>query len=531
MDSTAGAFDPRAQQCQPCRADQYNLNSSSSLFSCQDCPAGARCNGSSLQSLVEGAVWTRDFAQGVWVLSCCPPGYELLNTEGSTTTFSQVNQECSLCPTAFYCLGGTTQRSACLQFTYSRPGATSSSACFPAVFVEIKILIPMREDEVTLETKLLISQAIATACGAVPAMVRIMQVLATRRSSGNSVVIVSDIAAADASAAEALRVKLTTDSLNEQFASAGLPQGALISVTTIYPNAVNTALAVSASTIIGAVIGSCIAIGLVIVLVIVSLRLTQKTPETEDEKAVRLKIRELRDRFGINPREGFYLTTESVPLGISREKVTFLHRTWLEAAARLGLMQDFEVRHFDSLCTSLDTAERVGALNSSKSKVQELSSQNPQTQALSSWILEIAEFLITPDLQTQEEGGGSESVDFSTLGLSTLTARERFHYFLNKVCKCQIWSEKGDLLFVQLRGIAQRIMDEIAARCDRRTEELQAEPFTADLFSPVIEESALQRTSSDRCASSSRQLEATRAPIFGEEIRLFHTASTTPFLK
>jgi hypothetical protein len=498
MDSTAGVFDPRAQQCQPCRADQYNLNSSSSRFSCQDCPAGARCNGSSLQSLVAGAIWTPNFAQGVWVLSSCPPGYELLNMEGSTAIFSQVNQECSLCPTAFYCLGGATQRSACLQFTYSLPGATSASACFPAVFVQIKFLIPMREAEVNLETKALISQAIAAACGAVPAMVRILQVLATRRTPGNSVEIVSDIAAADAAAADALRARLTTDSLNEQFASAGLPQGALISVTTISPNAVNTA--VSASTIIGAVIGSCIAIGLVIVSVIVSLRLTQKTPETADEKAIRLKIRELRDRFGINPRDGFYLTTESVPLGISREKVTFLHRTWLEAAARLGLMQDFEVRHFDSLCTGLDTAEWVGALNASKSEVQDMSSRNPQTQALSSWILEIAEFLITPDILKQEADGDSESV-----GLSSLTARERFNYFLNKVCRCQIWSEKGDLLFVQLKGIAQRLMDEIAALCDQRTEELQAEPFAADLFSPEIEESVLQRTNTERCAPSSRQ--------------------------
>ena len=83
---------PPGRRCEPCRADQYLLDSTNPAHRCQDCPAGAACNGSALASRVPGAVWAADAASGRYVLQSCPPGYQRLNTDDGSGAFSHAAQ-------------------------------------------------------------------------------------------------------------------------------------------------------------------------------------------------------------------------------------------------------------------------------------------------------------------------------------------------------------------------------------------------------------------------------------------------------
>jgi hypothetical protein len=441
--------DPTVQQCIPCGPNRYVLNSSDSKYSCQACPVGAMCN-ITFKSRVSGAVWTPDYENGIWQLKSCPAGYELLNTAGSSGLFSQVNQECSLCPAAFYCVGGVAHRSACPQYTYAVPGAKSLSECTPAAFLEVAVLLPMRQTEFTTEKQDLLVQALAAACSTNTTAVRVLRVDSSTRSASNSIRVISEIAAIDSDAAAQLGSKINTDNLNEQLAAVGLPQGAVSYYKVVAGS--DSSYQLPLAVIIGSVFAGLAGLALAGYFV-----LRHKAPESRDERALRRKIAELRTLFKITPGDGFYLSVEVLPLGARREHVSFLHNNWLEAAARLGLLQDFDVRHFDSLCTSLE-------------------GYSVQNTALCTWLLEIATFLIRPDVASLQSKNELDE------GLSNLTVRERFNYFLTNVSKCQVWMSERGALFSKLKEVAQELMAEVATLCDLRTEEMRHEPGGDTLF-------------------------------------------------
>ena len=66
-------------RCTPCGSSMYILNSNSSNFGCQLCPAGATCNGQSLVGSVVGSIWAADWSTGIYLLTSCPPGFHLIN--------------------------------------------------------------------------------------------------------------------------------------------------------------------------------------------------------------------------------------------------------------------------------------------------------------------------------------------------------------------------------------------------------------------------------------------------------------------
>jgi hypothetical protein len=73
VNSTDGIhFSHAAQKCAPCAKIQYILNSNDPKFSCQNCPIGAVCDGSTLKGLVEGSVWEGNLEAGVYILKSCP---------------------------------------------------------------------------------------------------------------------------------------------------------------------------------------------------------------------------------------------------------------------------------------------------------------------------------------------------------------------------------------------------------------------------------------------------------------------------
>ena len=133
-DGGKGIFSQEAQRCIQCSTSEYILDTNNSLVSCQPCPVGATCDGPALQGKVPGSVWEAENVTSKYILVSCPPGYELINTDGGV--FSFIAQQCSLCPPRFYCAGAASGKQSCPRGSFSPAGSSTTSACFTAVLVE-----------------------------------------------------------------------------------------------------------------------------------------------------------------------------------------------------------------------------------------------------------------------------------------------------------------------------------------------------------------------------------------------------------
>jgi hypothetical protein len=347
-----------AQDCTACAKTQYILNSSSPYFDCQDCPVGAVCDGSSLIGLVAGSLWMPDFEKGIWILKRCPPGFEMFNHDPSSfeKDVLQINQECRLCPATYFCLGEKNSRSSCPEDTFSAPGANSSSACMAAIFVVVSVVLPLKQNEFTSYKHQLFAAAVAYSAATPLDRVLIQRIVQVRRSIGNSVQIISEIAVLEEKELKRILERVNTDSLNKELADLGLPQGAVssVSVKNAKPDVSTSQQASNTNLIIGLVFGALSFI--VIVVVIASLAL-QKKLESKEEREHKLKASEIRSFFKIRKSDGYVLSSESVPFRLRRENVCFMHKTSLDAVVHLALFQDFEVGHIDSFCLCLVDSE------------------------------------------------------------------------------------------------------------------------------------------------------------------------------
>ena len=195
---------------------------------------------------------------------------------------------------------------------------------------------------------------------------------------------------------------------------------------------------------------------------------------------------ELRNRLSIRKQDGFALTSESAPFWRRRNKTVFMLSGEIEAAARLAMHTDFDVRAFDAFCHCVEYSPCTLSRDSPLLAKQE----SPQYQALCQWLLDICRELIEPPMlhceafrtlsisglsgEDLENGGGF-------LGCST-TARERFIFFKNSVLKARIWKDNGQILFQKLKLVATEYMDKIAPLCDSRFQVLCREPGARELL-------------------------------------------------
>jgi hypothetical protein len=178
VNSINGIFSHDIQNCLACASNFYIADSNNSNFSCQRCPTGGVCDGSTLMSAVQGAVWTISPDKGVYVLLSCPSGYEIL-------TATQESQQCLLCPASYYCPGGTTRKNSCPGETFAPPGSNSSSACFLASLVAVSVLLPITRDDFAAEENVF-RAALAAAAGVAAEYVVITGVSSGRRRSTSS---------------------------------------------------------------------------------------------------------------------------------------------------------------------------------------------------------------------------------------------------------------------------------------------------------------------------------------------------------
>ncbi len=233
VNASNGIFSVAAQQCIQCAKDQYILDSNNAYYTCQQCPLGAVCDGVRINGRVQGSVWQADWQSGQYKLVSCPAGYELLNSADNEGRFSYLNQQCSLCPATFYCIGGSGTKVACPNNFFSTPGANASESCVSAVFVEVTISIPMTKDEFSQTKQNLFSKAISAAAATRMECVILVSISQARRANDSSVQIVANIATADEAGAFLVESKLTEDNINSELSVLGLPKLSYIHVAVL----------------------------------------------------------------------------------------------------------------------------------------------------------------------------------------------------------------------------------------------------------------------------------------------------------
>eukprot|EP00292_Cryptomonas_paramecium_P002636 CAMPEP_0113722472 /NCGR_PEP_ID=MMETSP0038_2-20120614/37772_1 /TAXON_ID=2898 /ORGANISM="Cryptomonas paramecium" /LENGTH=2376 /DNA_ID=CAMNT_0000651725 /DNA_START=109 /DNA_END=7236 /DNA_ORIENTATION=+ /assembly_acc=CAM_ASM_000170 len=231
VNSIGGQFSHDVQECIQCGSSQYVIDSNNSAFSCQNCPLGARCDGSTFTSLVEGAVWVVDNSTGRYILQSCPPGYEW---QGTTLDA----QQCSRCEATFYCVGGTTPAVACRSGTYAPPGSNSSSACVPSVMVQVVATLSISKDEFGSAEELNFINALAATAEVNAEYVYIAQVTTARRRrrSISSIQVTAQVAVDSTTQAQNVANKITKDSLDTQLAARALPKTSSLLAMAILPS-------------------------------------------------------------------------------------------------------------------------------------------------------------------------------------------------------------------------------------------------------------------------------------------------------
>jgi hypothetical protein len=131
--------------------------------------------------------------------------------------------------------------------------------------------------------------------------------------------------------------------LNQQLKLQGLPPATILSLT-ITGTARDAATGGTSSLVlIASVVSACC----VTVCLVGCCLWARAKAEAEEERVLRIKIEELRVQLGITLREGFVLNTETgtafvrscAPRARNLAEMTVVRRSYLEAAARLALLE------------------------------------------------------------------------------------------------------------------------------------------------------------------------------------------------
>jgi hypothetical protein len=439
INSLSGIFSHDNQQCLVCSDGYYILNSNNSQYVCQQCPEGAECINHVFTSKVKGAVWQADVISGVYRLKSCPPGYEMQPSI----------QNCSPCSSGSYCIGGSAPGALCSLGSFSDPGSNSSSACFPAVFVAVIVSLPIMPDEATVHTKQHFADALAATVGTTADRVLIDS---WARRAGDSV-ISARLVASNVNYAGIFVQKLNLEALNLQLQIRSLPKGTLVSIQVLL-----TGQGVSTETLIVGLVCGILAMILLITWIIYCLTFWRKT-ETEEEMLVRLKVKELRTTLKLKKEEGFIVPSEDLNYFPSRKKITFIAKRDLQAAARLTLLKDFDIRHFDSLCACVENLQYSDS-------GERFLAEPVQYTRLCEWLLDISSRLIAIDAEMDHFQKSNSCITNKAISEIDEDCSRRFKYLAEKLGKARIWSSNNNRLFLQLKQIAQQHMSSISSLCE-----------------------------------------------------------------
>ena len=163
----------------------------------------------------------------------------------------------------------------------------------------------------------------------------------------------------------------------------------------------------------------------------------------------------------------------------------------MDAAARLSLMLDFDVKSFDAFCHCL---EYSSLLLQRSDHSRHGASEAPQYRALCDWILEVCKKLVEPAILKQQSSTASNLKSATTeTGVDrpppleddeelASGARGRFVFFRQKVARARIWTDHDRKLWRRLKSIAMSYMMKVSPICDARFEALCKEAGAEELL-------------------------------------------------
>jgi hypothetical protein len=308
-----------------------------------------------------------------------------------------------MCPASSFCLGGVTQRQSCPVGTFAPEGSTKVESCKPAAFLALSVELPFSPVEFSVERRSAFRDAIAYTCGVAKESVVVdsaaaginSSMTASSSASRRAAILASALVATkDVSVAVALKDSLREDTLNSRLKEQGLPQGRLVSVAIASTNE-----SLHDPSLWSAVGGALAGFAVLIAALATAAWYLLRHKATEEELLLQCAITSLRVRFGIELRNGFTLNTEQTETaGAALWRVCWrgnrcdaerivIQRTYMEAAARLELRDDFDVHHFDAFCLCLECASDAEARHFN---VPLKATENRATpyEKLCSWILE-----------------------------------------------------------------------------------------------------------------------------------------------
>ena len=178
--------------------------------------------------------------------------------------------------------------------------------------------------------------------------------------------------------------------------------------------------------------------------------------ELPEERKLKKAINDLRIRLHITAADGFFLPSER-SRGFSwvchrgRKQPMVIQQSFVEAAARLSLFQDFDIHQFDAFCL---------CLRCSRGSYDDGDSAPSEYFALCDWLLDICSVLIRPvqqSLSYSETQGSGSFIDSNC----KLAQGERFLYFQKRVCRARVWSDMGGSLFQRLKKVAQACVSNV----------------------------------------------------------------------
>ena len=326
--------------------------------------------------------------------------------------------------------------------------------CTAVVFVQVSLKIYITQMEFTQKMQRSLLLALATTCRASADQASIVSLEQQRRTDLGFLKVVIKLAGADSAEAQLIQSALDQSDLNKAISQQRLPIVTILSSTVLILD-VPSSFAVS---LIIAISVLCAVLGLSITALGTNLILRGRQV-TDEERRFRSTIYRIRKRLRILPKDGFLLGSDTVwfwSRSRSRE-TTHLRQGHCEAAARLELMQDYDIHQFDAFCLCLE-CDNVAQ------KTEELANnRNSQYKLLGEWFLDVCTELIRPEILE------SASCNDSARGPSNcgMSAAERFRYFSNRVIKARILADDTDL-FMRLKSVAADFMGKISLKCDDR---------------------------------------------------------------
>ena len=260
--------------------------------------------------------------------------------------------------------------------------------------------------------------------------------------------------------------------LNDALVALGLPEGQILKISTG-----DSVILVTSNWNSGGVAGVVIAFLVLVAGVLVAWLKNHKN-ESDDERLLRPAIEALRKRLGICRQDGFYLSYEAGPLWHRRKRFSCILRNEIEAAARLSLTQDFDVKSFNAFCHCIEYSS-FSMKGESRFSLKGGGAEQPMSQqynVLCDWLLEISRNLIEPEILTRWRDGKLSAAQAADKDLESGmleserqgAAKQQFVYFKKRVAQVRLWMDHDRLLWHRLKRVAMDYMGEIARICDMR---------------------------------------------------------------